>query len=140
MNFRRKRKERNFLQDRILVDTSVWIKFFKAGSEAGDTLAALLAKNTACTCGIVLFELTQGIKSETEKAAILSMLSELPYFEMTAALWQEAAGLSQSLKKKGLTLPLSDIFIASIAIAHNLSIFTLDKHFEQMSGVKIYKT
>lgn len=128
------------MQDRILVDTSVWIEFFKAGSEAGDTLAALLAKNTACACGIVLFELMHGIKSETEKAAILSMLAELPYFEMTAALWQEAAGLSHALKKKGLTLPLSDIFIASLAIEHDLYIFTLDKHFEQISGVKIYKT
>lgn len=128
------------MQDRILADTSVWIEFFKAGSKTGDTLAALLAGSTACTCGVVLFELMQGIKSETEKAAILSMLSELTYFEMSATLWQKAAGLSQTLKKKGLTLPLSDIFIASIAIANNLSIFTLDKHFEQIPGVQIYKS
>lgn len=139
MNFRRKRKERGFLQNRILADTSVWIEFFKSVSDTGDMLASLLAQNTVCTCGIVLFELMQGIKSEEEKAAILSILSELTYFEMPAALWQEAAGLSQMLKKKGLALPLSDIFIASIAIEHNLSIFTLDKHFEQIPGVNIYR-
>lgn len=127
------------MQNRILADTSVWIEFFKADSKKGDTLAALLAKNNACTCGIVLCELMQGIKSEAEKASILSILSELPYIEMTTALWQEAAGLSQTLKKKGLTLPLSDIFIASIAIARNLSIFTLDKHFEQIPGVVLYQ-
>lgn len=127
------------MQNRILADTSVWIEFFKAGSETGDTLAALLAKNNACTCGIVLFELMQGIKSEAEKASILSILSELTYFEMSAVLWQKAAGLSQTLKKKGLTLPLSDIFIASVAIELNLSIFTLDKHFEQIPGVVLYQ-
>lgn len=128
------------MQDRILADTSVWIEFFKSGTKTGDILAALLAGSTACTCGVVLFELMQGIKSETEKAAILSILSELTYFEMSAALWQKAAGLSHTLKKKGLTLPLSDVFIASIAITHNLFIFTLDKHFEQIPGVQIYKS
>lgn len=127
------------MKSKILADTSVWIEFFKAGSKTGDTLAELLGRNNACTCGIVLFELMQGIKSEAEKSAILSMLSELQYFEMTAALWQKAAGLSHALKKKGLTLPLTDIFIASIAIAHNLSIFTLDRHFEQIPGVALHK-
>lgn len=122
-----------------MADTSVWIEFFKSRSGTGDALAEFLAKNTVCTCGVVLFELMQGIKSESEKASILSILSELTYFEMSATLWQKAAGLSQTLKKKGLTLPLSDIFIASIAIAHNLSIFTLDKHFEQIPGVVLYR-
>jgi predicted nucleic acid-binding protein len=28
--------------------------------------------------------------------------------------------------------------IATIAIEHNLQIFTLDKHFKQIPGVKIY--
>lgn len=127
------------MQNKILADTSVWIEFFKAKSETGDVLAGLLAQNTVSTCGTVLFELMQGIKSEAEKSAILSMLSELPYFEMTAALWQEAAGLSHALKKNGLTLPLTDIFIASIAIANNLSIFTIDKHFKQIPGVTLFR-
>jgi len=36
-------------------------------------------------------------------------------------------------------LPLSDIFIAAIAIGHDLSIFTLDKHFSQIPNLKLYK-
>jgi len=86
----------------------------------------------------VLFELIQGVKSDKEKSVVMNALSGLPYLEMNEQLWQKSAELSSSLKKKGMTLPLSDIFIAAIAIEHTLSVFTLDKHFEQIPGVVIY--
>jgi hypothetical protein len=58
---------------------------------------------------------------------------------MNAPLWQKAGDLSASLKKKGMNLPFSDILLAAIAIEHNLQVFTLDKHFEQIPKVKIFK-
>jgi len=96
-------------------------------------------KNSVWVCGVVLFELVQGVRTEDEKAKVLDALSNLSYAEMTKDLWQKAEELSASVKKKGLNLPLSDIFIAALAIEHNLQIFTLDKHFEQIPTVKIYK-
>jgi len=124
----------------VLADTSAWIEFFKTGSATGKKLEALIIKNSVQICGVILFELMQGVKSEPEKSKISDALSNIRYLEMTKSLWQKSADISSSLKKKGLTLPLSDIFIASIAIEHNLSVFTLDKHFEQIPGVNIYKT
>jgi predicted nucleic acid-binding protein len=124
----------------VLVDTSVWIEFFKPGSPTGKKLEDLIIKNSVRICGIILYELMQGVKSEPEKTIILDALSNIRYYEMTKSLWRKSADISASLKKKGLTLPMSDIFIASIAIEHNLSVFTLDKHFEQIPGVTIYKT
>ncbi|MBI5675240.1 MAG: PIN domain-containing protein [Nitrospirae bacterium] len=124
----------------VLADTSVWIEFFKPESPVGEKLEALIIKNSVRICGIIMFELMQGVRSESEKLKISDALSNIRYLEMTKSLWQKSAELSASLKKRGLTLPLSDIFIASIAIEHNLSVFTLDKHFGQIPGVKIYKT
>ena len=123
----------------ILADTSVWIEFFKPESKIGNNLETFLSSNSVWNCGIVLFELLQGVKSETEKSNILNILSGLQYIEMSKSLWQKASELSASLKKRGLNLPLSDIFVATIAIEHNLEVFTLDKHFEQIPGIKIYK-
>jgi len=82
-------------------------------------------KNSVWVCGVVLFELVQGVRTEDEKAKVLDALSNLSYAEMTKDLWQKAGELSASVKKKGLNLPLSDIFIAALAIEHNLQIFTL---------------
>lgn len=127
------------MKNNILVDTSVWIEFFRPDTVAGSLLETLLTESSVVTCGIVLFELMQGVKSEKEKASVMNALSGLPYLEMNEQLWQKSAELSSSLKKKGLTLPLSDIFIATVAIEYNLSVFTLDRHFEQIPGIVIYK-
>lgn len=128
------------MKNNILVDTSVWIEFFRPDTAAGNSLETLLSENSVVTCGIVLFELIQGVKSDKEKTVALNALSGLPYREMNEKLWLKSAELSSSLKKNGFTLPLSDIFIAAIAIEHDLSVFTLDRHFEQIPGVVIYNT
>ncbi len=127
------------MKNRILTDTSVWIEFFKSKSKIGDRLEYLLIENSIWTCGIIMFELLQGVKSEPEKAKILDKLSSLPYVEMANILWQKSAELSISLKKEDLNLPLSDIFISAIAIENNLSVFTIDKHFEQIPNLKLYR-
>jgi len=123
----------------ILADTSVWIEFFKQQSRTGDALEALILEEAVWTCGVVLFELVQGVRSDVEKAQVLTTVSHLKYAEMSKSFWQKAGDLSASLRKKGLTLPHSDIFIAAIAIEHNLTIFTLDGHFAQIPGVKLHK-
>ena len=126
------------MKNRILVDTTIWIEFFSGRSEIGDHVETLLMENAVWTCGIVLFEVLQGIKSEGEKNNILSILASLPYIEMTKELWQSAAELSILVKKSGVNLPLSDIFIAAIAIENDLSIFTLDNHFKQIPNLTLY--
>ena len=128
------------MNKRILADTSVWVEFFRPTSAKGKELEKLLMDSAVWTCGTVLFELAQGVKSETEKKYILNIFAGLPYVEMTASLWLKAGTLAASLKRSGLTLPNSDIFIATLAIENNLSIFTLDKHFEQIPGVKLHKS
>lgn len=123
----------------ILIDTSVWVEFFTKTSRTSDAVAALLNKDKAWVSGVVLYELVQGTKSEFEKEQIISQLSTLSYVEMSIPLWCRAGELAKAMKKKGLTLPMSDILLATIALGYNLSLFTLDKHFESIPGVKLYK-
>ena len=127
------------MKDRILADTTLWIEFFRSSSKNGDRLESLLKEYAVWTCGMVMFELLQGIKLEGEKNKILDVLTGLPYAEMTKKLWQSGAELSTALKKNGVNLPISDIFIAAIAIENDLSIYTLDKHFEQIPNLKLYR-
>ena len=127
------------MKNRILVDTTIWIEFFRGRSKIADHLEILLMENAVWTCGVVMFEVLQGIKPEGEKNKVLSVLAGLPYVEMTKKLWQNAAELSKSLKKNGVNLPLSDIFISAIAIENDLSIYTLDNHFTQIPNLKLYK-
>ena len=127
------------MKNRVLVDTNIWIEFFRPRSESGHLVENLLADNAVWMCGVVMFEVLKGIRSEEEKAKLLSIFEILPYAEMTKSLWQKASELSVSLRKRGLSLPNSDLFIAAIAFEQNLFVLTLDRHFSQIPGVKLYE-
>ncbi|MBE0426428.1 MAG: PIN domain-containing protein [Nitrospirae bacterium] len=126
-------------EDGVLVDTSVLIEFLKGNEQYGEKIARLLDKNCVYSTGIIIAELLQGLKYFKEEQYLTELITAVNVLEITTDLWIEAGKLSLSLRRKGINLPLTDIAIAALVIEHNLSIFTLDTHFEQIPGVRVYK-
>jgi len=126
-------------RDGVIVDTSVLIDFLKDKAPHAAAVTALITSKRIRTTGVITAELLQGARTATEEAYVIELLEGIPAIEVTSALWMKAGRLSCSLRRKGATLPLSDIAIAVLSIEHNLSIFTLDGHFEQIPGVKLHK-
>jgi predicted nucleic acid-binding protein len=126
-------------KDGVIVDTSVLIAFFRGKEKIADKVSALLQDNRLMTTGLIIAELLQGMKDVKEEKNISDILAETSPLEITTDLWIKAGKVALSLRKKGINLPLTDVAIAALAIEHNLQIFTLDKHFEQIPGVKVYK-
>jgi len=117
----------------ILPDTCAWIDYFNGRDTIiARTLAQALTNCEIVTCGVVMYELFQGIQSRKESEAIREAFSSLRYIEMSKSLWLSAAQISASLRKKGVTIPSSDIQIAAIALQHRLVILTVDQHFKQV--------
>lgn len=126
-------------KDGVIVDTPVLIDFLKGEDRVFNAVTRLLEKKRIAITGVIIAELLQGIKSAKEEDTIADLLTGIKIIEADTMLWIKAGRLSASLRRKGVSLPLTDIVIAALAIEHNLSLFTLDKHFEQIPGVKIYK-
>ena len=126
-------------KDGVIVDTSVLISFFRGEDKIADKVSSLLQNNRVVTTGIIIAELLQGMKDMKEESNISDILAETSPLEITIDLWIKAGKLALSLRRKGINLPLTDVAIAALAIEHNLSIFTLDKHFHQIPGVRVYK-
>jgi predicted nucleic acid-binding protein len=123
--------------DLVLADTCAWIDFFNARpTPLAAALERLLLQGEVFTCGIVQFELVQGVRSDREEKALLDAFRAVTHLEMTASLWGKAGRLSGRLRKQGATLPFSDILIATLAQEHDLTILTVDRHFEQVDGVR----
>jgi predicted nucleic acid-binding protein len=123
----------------LLLDTCAWVDYFKPRSSSlKQTVEELLLTEQVYVCGPVLYELSQGIKSEKEKALLTNAFTALMYVEMNEALWFKAGELSALVKKQGKTIPLSDVLIATLALEHGLTMLTVDKHFEQIPGLKLY--
>lgn len=88
--------------------------------------------------GTVLAEILQGIKVQKEARLVKESLNKLPYLEMTRDIWEKAGEISASLRRKGITIPLSDLIIAALALSGGYEVFTIDPHFEQVHGLKLY--
>lgn len=126
--------------NRILPDTCAWIDFFK-GSQTplAESLGQSLAHREVVTCGVVQFELLQGVKNKREELLMQNAMQALHHLEMTRELWISAGQLSATLRKNGHMLPLSDIIIATLAMSHSCSVLTVDHHFAVISGLKLEK-
>ena len=122
----------------VLVDTSAWVDFFRGTSRTADEVAKLVEEGRACICGVVSYELTQGMKSDDEAVRLAGTLSALRYIEMTAELWVRAGAISAGLRRRGITLPMSDMLIGALALEHGLEVLTVDDHFASIPGLKRY--
>lgn len=89
---------------------------------------------------MVLAEVLQGIRSPQEASSVRSQFASLPYFETVRETWSRAGSLSGELKQKGVTIPITDIVIAALALEHNAEVFTTDPHFEKIPGLKLYRS
>ena len=129
----------------ILVDTTVWIDFFAARSS--DHVVALenLIRNREdiCICGIILVEVLQGIRKDSEFKKTRDLFNNLLFLPMPYPVFLRAAEIYRGLRRKGITLRKSvDCMIASVAIENDIPLLHNDKDFkaiEQHYGLKVYK-
>lgn len=123
----------------IIADTCIWIDFFrKPDSELTLHLKGLIRERKVTMTGMVLAEILQGIKSQKESRLVKESLDKLPYVEMSRDAWEKAGEISASLRRKGITIPLSDLIVASLAISEDCEVFTVDSHFEHVKELKRY--
>jgi predicted nucleic acid-binding protein len=119
---------------KILVDTSLWIEFFKnASSTKTAALKKLISIDQVVIAGPVLVELYQGARSLSELKGIKTALSVLHALDTNESIWEKGGMLSFELKRKGLTMKTMDIILASLAIHHNCYLYSLDKDFETIA-------
>ena len=115
---------------RVLVDTSVWIEFFRKRDPYYSIVSRLIDEGQVCCAGIILAELMQGARTEKELAVLGDFPQVFTFIPETLQLWADAGRLSFQLRRKGLTIGLSDCFIAVAAASVRAPVATLDSHFE----------
>ncbi len=115
----------------ILVDTSVWIAYFR-GDEYTRSLDEDIDANTICTNELILSELLPLIRhrKESDLAEILSTVKKLP-LEIN---WEQVReyqliNLQNGINKVGIP----DLIVYQNAIFTGATLLTLDKHFQLMA-------
>ena len=129
----RQMKSGTMSAERILIDTSVWIDYFRNQSALFVDFVAKIVKNhEICVPRIVLAELMQGAKSEKELSVIAEFMEAFTIIGQTDQTWVKSGRLSYELRKKGKNVNLTDCYIAVMAQENNCAVFTLDRHFKDI--------
>ncbi len=120
--------------ERVLVDTSVWISFFRRPDEVvSNKLKHLLRNGTPAYTGLIATELLRGAKSKKELTALDELFRSIEYFETREEYFERAGVLGRMLSQKGITIATVDLIIAQIALENNAALFTLDAHFKLLA-------
>ena len=119
--------------NQILVDSSVWIAFFR-GSLSRDGIFNLIDANQICTNDLILSEIVPSllIKKERSLVETLTRLDRSPL----SIEWQEIISYQVKNLQKGIhKVGIADLIIMQNVMQNNLVLFTLDAHFKLMSEV-----
>lgn len=118
----------------VLVDTSVWIEFFrKKGSSISVRLREYMKLGKACYTGPIAIELYQGAKTRTEVKVLDELFETIKYIEITRYHYHKAGLISQQAARKGKTFSVVDMILAAVAQKENLLLFSLDAHFQDIA-------
>ena len=117
----------------ILVDSSVWIDYFRGiQSPQTDRLYALLGNEPIATGDLVLAEVLQGFGSPQDFNQGKKLLTSLPIIELVGAdIAIQAANNFRTLRSLGITVRKTiDTLIATSCIEKGLALLYSDKDFD----------
>lgn len=119
---------------RVLLDTSAWIDALREDGDpqVREQVRAVALEGSATFCDMVLLELWNGAGGDAEVAYLSELRQEIECVDTNPAVWELARQMAQSCRKRGITVPATDLLIAACAEFHSLSLLHNDAHFDQI--------
>ena len=116
----------------ILVDTTIWIDFFR-GQDTPEVLCLerLISENVdICVCGVILTEVLQGVREDKDYDAVSTRFESFIYLPMGQMTFKKSAEIYRTLRRKGVTIRNTvDCMIAAVAIEHDIPLLHNDRDF-----------
>lgn len=121
----------------ILMDTSVWVEFFRQNSTYVDEIKVLLERQKVITIEPVFSELLYGVRDGKEKKLIQSYWMVLPRAEFGTNSMIQAAEFANEQNYQQLGIGLMDALIIKSALEGNHALWTLDKRITRRINKKL---
>jgi predicted nucleic acid-binding protein len=116
---------------KILVDSSIWIAFFK-GTIAKEPFFNLIDTNQLSTNDLILSEIVPPLVVKNEKA-LIEILFRIERYPLRID-WSALIDLQTKNLRKGINnVGVPDLIILQNAIQNDLLLYTIDSHFKLMT-------
>lgn len=119
----------------VLIDSSVWVDFFRGRAPARARVDRLLADGTAAIAGPIYAEVLSGAKSTNDYSRLSALLRQLEWLEPPDDCWSRIAQTRFTLARQGVEAHLVDLFIAHTAHDTQSELLTADKDFVRIARV-----
>jgi tRNA(fMet)-specific endonuclease VapC len=117
----------------MVIDSNLFIEFFRAKDKATSTLMLLPKNQPAFVSSITVFELFIGARTPEATAQIEILLAEVTILPLDEPIAKLAGRLYDDLRRSSQTLDFRDVMIAATAIFHKMPIKTLNiRHFSRI--------
>ena len=117
----------------ILVDTSIWIDYFRNGNTA-DALDKLIESDMICINDVILSELLPSINQRHEEE-LKELLLSFPKLQMKID-WNEIVFMQTENLRNGINkVGLPDLMIAQNTIQNKVKLFSCDRHFQLIKNL-----
>jgi len=116
-----------------LIDTSAWSAFFRGHEPLASRVDAALADGSAAVCGMIELEVLQNVRPGEED--VRSLMRSALRLRTEEGDYREAGERLAGLRRRGVTLPVTDGLIAQIALRNQVPLLEFDKHFEHVEGL-----
>ena len=123
---------------RFLLDTNIIIALFAQDAGVLQQLQQAISVFLPC---IALGELYYGARKSGRAAANVQRVDDFAsqnvILNCDVETAQQYGMLRESLRAKGKPLPENDIWIAALALQHNLVLVSRDAHFNEIEGLSV---
>lgn len=124
----------------ILVDTSVWIEYFRAtGSAAALEVRRLLSEepDQVVTCEPIAMEILAGASNEQTYRKLERLVNGLSLLEVeTATDFRSAADIYRAARSTGQTVrSINDCLIAAVALRYHARVAHRDADFDVIARI-----
>ncbi len=121
----------------ILVDSSVWIAFFR-GSIPKEPLFELIDANQLCTNDLILSEIVPSLVVRKQKE-LVATLHRIQRYSLSID-WHELIEFQVRNLRKGINnVGVPDLIIMQNVIQNHLILYTKDSHFTKMAEIFPFK-
>jgi predicted nucleic acid-binding protein len=132
------------MSDKYMIDSSVWITYFRDKEcKLKSLIKELIEKDSVYFNGIIQTELLKGAKSEKNYRTLKNSFNGLQFLEIDKGLFDNISDTAFKLRRKGITVPLTDLIIAVQCIENHLILIHKDRHFEFIQkhfDLKLYQS
>ena len=120
----------------FLIDTSAWIFALRKNFvvQIKERVDSLLKDDVILTTGLIKLELLGGTRTQKEFYRLKNRLAVLEEIEINTVLWESSFELAFTLRRKGVTVPYTDIIIPACALNANAILVHADSHFDLISN------